>query len=166
MWLHHLCALLRNVSLIINNNNHFTDSSSSCGSITTGTWFDGGINVQAPPGTTTQGGCYKTQTTENWCQTVPMQDANGRPLGETFFVALSCCGHWPIGWCYQNSIYLIPGVSNNATIYNDYVISHKDYDMSKEIESYSNITCLAGKWPYNEDNGQSGSSTMPACQVA
>ena len=54
-------------------------------------------------------------------------------------------------------------MSNNATIYNDYKIAHTNYDMTQPIESYSNITCMAGESPYNEDNGPSGNPAGPAC---
>ena len=87
---------------------------------------------------------------------MPMKDERGRPLGETIFVAVSCCGAWPIGWCYQNPIYVIDGVSNNASIYNDYVLSHENYDLSLPIESTANITCLNGERPFNEDNDNCG----------
>ena len=91
-------------------------------------------------------GCTNAKTTGDWCQTVPMTDAHGTPLGETIFVAASCCAHWPIGWCRQESVYLIEGVSNNATIYHDYNLAHTNYDMSLPIESTANITCMNGQW--------------------
>ena len=53
-------------------------------------------------------------------------------------------------------------MSNNATICNDFKIAHTNYDMTHPIESSSNITCMAGGWPYNEDNGPSRNPAGPA----
>ncbi|KAL9074380.1 MAG: hypothetical protein Q9161_002366 [Pseudevernia consocians] len=135
----------------------------SCGSITIGEWSTSSSGEVTTGGADVTAGCTNAKTTGDWCQTVPMTDAHGTPLGETIFVAASCCAHWPIGWCRQESVYLIEGVSNNATIYNDYKLSHTNYDMTLPIESTANITCMAGEWPYNEDNGASGDPAGPAC---
>ena len=136
---------------------------SSCGSITIGKWTASSTGEVTTGGQDVTAGCTDTQTTGDWCQTVPMTDSNGTPLGETIFVAASCCAHWPIGWCRQESVYLIEGVSNNATIYHDYMLAHTNWDMSQPIESTPNITCMNAEGPYNEDNGPSGNPPGPAC---
>lgn len=123
---------------------------SSCGSISIGTWTtsSAGGTGYADGGDYTAS-CQNIHTTGNWCQTVPMQDEQGAPMGETIFVAASCCGAWPIGWCYQQPIYIVEGVSNNASIYNDYVLSHENYDLSMPIESTDRILCLNGERPFS-----------------
>ncbi len=92
-----------------------------------------------------------------------MTDTHGTPLAEAVFLAARCCGHWPIGWCRRESVYLVEGVSHNATIYNDYNIARTNHDMTQPIENYSYIACMAGDWPYNEDSGPSGDLSGPAC---
>ena len=137
----------------VKNKQTLIDNRSSCGSISVGTWTtSSGAGTGYAGGGDSSASCQDIHTTGDWCQTVPMQDEQGMPLGETIFVAASCCGGWPIGWCYQEPIYVVEGVSNNASIYNDYVLSHENYDLSLPIESTANITCLNGERPFNEDN--------------
>ncbi|KAK3170354.1 hypothetical protein OEA41_009741 [Lepraria neglecta] len=71
-------------------------------------------------------GCDYVKNIGNWCQTVPYVDDNGAPASETLFVATNCNDRWPISFCWQDPVYLLPGISNNATVYSDYVIAHED----------------------------------------
>ena len=118
---------------------------SSCGTLSTG---DESILGYPVPTVS----CDNIQTTENWCQTVAYLDADGKPGGETIFVATSCLGGWPLSFCWQNPIYLLPGVSRNTTIYNDYVLAHENYDMTQPLESTSIYMCVNGERPFNIDN--------------
>ena len=130
-------------------------SRSSCGTLSTGEPYTSRdpTSGSLPPRALGQGeSCTNIQTTDNWCQTVTYLDADGNPGGETIFVATSCLGQWPLSFCWQDAIYLLPGISRNTTIYNDYVIAHENYDITLPLESTSNLLCLAGEPPFNEDN--------------
>lgn len=155
VWVLDICSLLCNVRITDHIPWHIIISQSSCGALSTGgpyTSWDP-TSGALPPKALGQGeSCVNVTTTDNWCQTVTYLDADGNPGGETIFVATSCLGGWPLSFCWQDPIYLLPGVSSNATIYNDYVIAHENYDMTQPVESTSVYLCMSGQRPFNEDN--------------
>ena len=96
--------------------------------------------------------CTNITTTDDWCQTVPYLDADGNPEGATVFVARSCEESWPLSFCWQDPIYLLPGVSNNATIYTDFVIAHENGDITQPLESTAVYLCTSQQGIFGEDN--------------
>ena len=83
---------------------------------------------------------------------MPYVDDNGAPAGETLFVATNCNDRWPIGFCWQDPVYLLPGISNNATVYNDYVIAHEDYNINEPEMASADRLCLDGLPPFDKDD--------------
>lgn len=72
-------------------------------------------------------------------------------MGETIFVATSAgADSWPLGICRQQPQYLLHGVSKNASVYQDYLLAHQEWDINKPIESTANYTCMNGIRPFNE----------------
>lgn len=94
----------------------------------------------------------KVTTTGNFCQTMPYTNREGNPAGETVFVACDCSGHWPLGFYRQNEVYLTPGVSNNVSVYDQFLLAHQDYNIDQPVESTVADWCQNALGPYHESN--------------
>ena len=77
-------------------------------------------------------------------------------MGETIFVARSCDQHWPLGFCWQDSTYLNPGVSTNSSVYQDFLDAHENFDITQPVESTPKITCELNHPPYSEGDVPTG----------
>ena len=135
---------------ISNSSIRSTDRHSTCGSLTTGEAYSNPPNVQAGPGDQETNGCRNIKTTGNFCQTQPWLDPkSGNPGGLTTFVATSCQDHWNLGFCKQQQEYLLPGVSNNASVYQDYVVSHINEDITQPLLSTTELWCNESQRMFN-----------------
>lgn len=91
--------------------------------------------------------CGTLKTTGNFCQTTPYLNGDGSAAGETIFVAADCNEHWPEPFCFQQGPYLQQGVAQNASVFDDQVKAHVDFDVTKPFESTPSTWCKEGKWP-------------------
>ena len=90
---------------------------------------------------------------------MPYTDSHGIPVGETIFVAVRCGGHIPLGFCWQQPPFWDSGVARNASVYNDFLESHENFDINLPIESTPFIDCQLGHAPF--DKGQ----IWPGCHA-
>ena len=89
-----------------------------------------------------------TTTITNWCQTTPYINEDGTAGGETVFVSTGCSGNQaPLEFCFQSQTYCLPGVSKNASIYDDQIKAHENWDESLPYESTPVESCKQGHWP-------------------
>lgn len=94
------------------------------------------------------------QTQQNFCQSTPYLDSNGKGVGETIFVATDCTSNKPLPFCYQQKTYLQQGVAQSPDLYIEYLYAHTPdqinaKDTSGPAQSSSTHACFDGKWNGN-----------------
>lgn len=125
----------------------------SCGSLTTAKMADdrpkaNNLNSNSFLSGTLTCEASSNNTIQNWCQTTPYINSDGSVGGETVFVSTGCAGnHAPLEFCFQDPVYCLAGVSTNASIYDDQIKAHENWDPNLPYESTPVSLCKAGTWP-------------------